>query len=168
MPTLGADAFGLVAFFRMAAVVDRPPATPHALDAERSLLGAVMFDGERMIDIAPLVTANDFYDPLHRAIYAAVERLHENRSPIDPVTVADVLRSHESFQATGGVAFLATLAANVPSSSHAVRYAEILREMSLRRRIAALGDTLTALAHDTAQEGSELLEHAEQQLVALT
>ena len=58
------------------------PAPPHSLDAEQTLLGALLLDSERMIDIAPMVSAEDFYDPLHRAVFTAATRLHDVRSPI--------------------------------------------------------------------------------------
>jgi replicative DNA helicase len=143
------------------------PAQPHALDAERTLLGALLLDSERMIDVAPLVTAADFYDPLHRAVFAAIERLHEARTVIDPITVADQLQNDSQIKSRGGVTYLMTLPETVPTSSHATRYAEIVREKSLRRRLAAMGETITAVAHDDAYTATEAVEKAEQQLVSL-
>lgn len=142
-------------------------ALPYALDAEQALLGALLLDGERMLDVATLVAAADFYDPLHRTVYAAIERLHETRHPIDPVTVADALASEESLRTRGGLAFLTTLVENSLTSSHAPRYAEIVREKSLRRRLSAVGQTIATLASDDTLTVPEALERAEQLLVAL-
>ncbi len=151
----------------MAHVASPPSAAPHSLDAEQTLLGALLLDGERMIDVAPILAAADFYDPLHRVVYAAIERMHESRLPVDPVTVADALRGEEQLSARGGITFLMTLAGNIPTSSHSVRYAEIVREKSLRRKLAALGDMIAASARDDAFTATESLERAEQHLVAL-
>jgi replicative DNA helicase len=151
----------------MQAVAKSSPAHPYSLDAEQTLLGALLLDGERMIDVAPVIAAADFYDPLHRAVYAAIERMHEARLPVDPVTIADALRSEEQLSARGGITFLMTLAENVVTSSHAPRYAEIVREKSLRRRLSAVGQTIAALSGDEALTAPEALERAEQLLVAL-
>lgn len=142
-------------------------APPHSLDAEQTLLGALLLDSERIIDIAPVVSAADFYDPLHRAVYAAAIRLHDARTPIDPVTVADALRGDTQFTERDALAFLTALVQNVPTSSHAVRYAEIVRDKSLRRRLAAVGETIAAVARDDANTADEALERAEQQLIGL-
>ncbi|MFO0905824.1 MAG: replicative DNA helicase [Pirellulales bacterium] len=144
-----------------------PSAPPHALDAEQTLLGALLLDGDRFVDVSPLLTALDFYDPLHQAIYAAVEKLYEARSPVDAVTVADALRSDEALTARGGMPFLVSLVANVPTSSHAVRYAEIVRDAALRRKLRAIGETITAVAQDDAFTATEALERSEQQIVGL-
>jgi replicative DNA helicase len=140
---------------------------PHSADAEQTLLGALLLDSERIIDVAPIVSPADFYDPVHRAVYHAASRLHDSRKPIDPVTVADALRGEPQFQSRDALAFLTAIAQNVPTSSHAIRYAEIVREKSLRRRLAAVGDTIAAVARDDATTADEALESAEQQLVAL-
>ena len=143
------------------------PTLPHSSDAEQTLLGALLLDSDRMIDVAPVLAAADFYDPVHRAIYDAAVRLHDARSPIDPITVADALRGDPQFASRDALAFLTTLAQNVPTSSHAVRYAEIVREKSVRRRLAAVGETIAAVAYDDATTADEAMERAEQQLVAL-
>ena len=144
-----------------------PSAPPHALDAEQTLLGALLLDGERFVDVSPLLSAPDFYDPLHQAIYAAVEKLYEARSPVDAVTVADALRNDEALTARGGLPFLISLVANVPTSSHATRYAEIVRDAALRRKLRAIGETIAAVAVDDTFTATEALERSEQHLVGL-
>jgi replicative DNA helicase len=144
-----------------------PSALPHSLDAEQTVLGAILLDGERMIDVSPITAPADFYDPLHRAVYEAINRLHEARHPIDPITVADELKSDPRFTSRDVLGMLTTFAHNVPTSSHAVRYAEIVREKALRRRLAAVGETITAVAQDDATTADEAMERAEQQLVAI-
>lgn len=146
---------------------DSRSALPHSLDAEQTVLGALLLDGERMIDVAPVASPADFYDPLHRAVYEAINRLHDARHPIDPITVADELKTDPQFTSRNVLAMLTAFAHNVPTSSHAVRYAEIVREKALRRRLAAVGETITAVAQDDATTADEAVERAEQQLVSL-
>jgi len=94
---------------------------PYNLEAEKTTLGALLLDAERIIDIAPILSHDDFYDPVLGAIYHAIARLHDNRTPIDFVTVADALSDDQKIQRIGGSAFLADLAASVPTSSHAMQ-----------------------------------------------
>src|SRR5688572_4735704 len=117
--------------------VTSTPLPAHTTLGERTVLGALLLDAERMIEIAPLLSPDDFFDGVHKAIYQVIQRLYEDRVPIDPVMVADALKENKSFEAVGGLAFLLELANNVPTSSHATKYAEIVRSHSLRRRLSA-------------------------------
>src|SRR5438046_2927108 len=108
---------------------------PHSTEAERSLVGALLLDPERMIEVGPQLQPRDFYDPIHRTIYEAMLALHETRKPIDFVTVSEALKAHAGVQAIGGAAFLATLATNTPTSVHAAEYAAIVRDRSVHREL---------------------------------
>ena len=79
---------------------------PHSLEAERTTLGALLIDPEKMIEVAPLLTRHDFYDPTHAAIYAAMEELYDERKPIDFVTVSSALSGNERVQKAGGSVFI--------------------------------------------------------------
>jgi len=149
-------------------VTQQSPSASHSLSAEQTLLGALLLDSDRILDITGLVSATDFYDPLHRAIFAAIHRLHEDRCPIDPVTVADALQTDVQFAARDALSMLSALAENVPTSSHAARYADIVRERALRRRLAAAADTVSALAQDEKVTPAEACERAEQLLIAIS
>ena len=152
-----------------------PPGNPtlgpqiplHALAAEQGLLGAVLLDGDRMLDVSPLVRPADFYEPAHRAIYEVLERLYESRTPIDLVTVAEGLRDHPQIAPLGGIVFLTSLMEQVATGSHAVQYAEIVREKALLRRLANVGAAIGTLAYDRTLSGAEALERAEQKLLAI-
>src|SRR5947209_7847782 len=105
-----------------------PLTRPHSPEAERTTISALLMDPDRIVDVFGTVEAADFYDRAYRTIYQAMSRLYEDRKPIDFVTVADALRADEHIQALGGAAFLATLAGEVPTSSHAAHHAAIIRE----------------------------------------
>lgn len=146
----------------------RQPHVPHSNEAERTTLGALLLDPDTMIDVAPILTPRDFYDPVHAAIYGAIQRLYEERTPIDFVTVSDALIDHPQLRSVGGSAFLAELAAAVPTSSYATHYAEIVREKSLRRRLAKVAGTIADLAIADGKTSAELLELAERQVLELS
>src|SRR5450631_317560 len=90
---------------------------PHNLEAERTTIGALLLDPDRIVDVAPEVQPGDFFDPIHRKIFEAILKLYEDRKPIDFVSVAEALRGDEAINAIGGSAFLAGLAGNVPTSA---------------------------------------------------
>src|SRR5439155_21102564 len=136
----------------------QPPSPPHSTDAERTTIGALLMDPDRIVDVAPAVQARDFYDPTYRKVFAAIRRLYDDRKPIDFVTVAEVLRGDDRIEALGGSAFLAGLAANVPTSSHAVEYAGIVRDKAMHRQLLDAGTTISALARDEHLTAVESLE----------
>lgn len=115
---------------------------PHSLDAEASVLGGVILAHERMRDPAAFtrfmaridwLEADDFYDPRHRSVFAAVRQLFANQRPIDVVTLEVELERMERLEAVGGVAFLGDLAASVPTPDNVVHYAEVVRERRILR-----------------------------------
>lgn len=101
-------------------------------------------------------------------MYATIVRLHEDRQPVDFVTVSEALQDHAGLQAVGGSAYLAQLCENVPSTSHAPRYAELIRDAALKRRLIDAGRKIAALAADPATEATAALEGAEQQVLVLS
>ena len=110
----------------------------------------------------------DFYDPVYRAVYEAMQRLYESRRPIDFVTLGEELQAEKKVQQLGGAAFLADLGTKVPTSSHAQRYAEIVKEHSLKRRLIAVGEHTAAHGRDKDLSAAEAVEEAERALLALS
>ena len=125
-------------------------------------------DAERIIDIAPLLTAEDFYDPVYRQIYRAIASLHEQRKSIDFVTVNEALAENAVVREVGGSAFLAELAAAVPTSSHAEQYAVIVREKALKRGLVAAGKAIVEEAGNPSVTADAALDAAERRLLAFS
>lgn len=121
------------------------PLPPCDLDAERSLLGAVLISGPVLDEVADLVTVADLYQPAHQTIYAACLELYAAGDPIDPVSVADRLRQQGDLVRVGGAPYLHTLTAAVPTAASAGYYAEIVARVSLQRRVMTLGQRITQL-----------------------
>ena len=143
-------------------------APPHSTEAERSLLGAILLDPERLIDVAPRLEPADFFDPAHRRIYEAIIKLYEKGRGIDIVTLADKLRDDRHVEAAGGSAYLAELPQSVPIAAHALEYAKILRDALLRRKLASACGDVSKLLCDPSVSAETLLERAEQKLLALS
>lgn len=141
---------------------------PQNLDAEKSLLGAVLIDDEVLADITEHVKPNDFYDKRHSIIYGAVLRLYEKHKPVDLLTLTDELKRMKELETIGGSAYLTDLTVYVPTSAHAESYAEIVAQKAIRRRLIKASGDISELGFDEETSTQELLERAEAELFSVS
>lgn len=139
-------------------------APPQNIEAEASLLGAILIDSDAVVKIADAITADDFYDTRHRRIYEAVRQLYEKRSPIDVLTLSDQLKNNGFLKMIGGAAYLTELTNFVPTAAHVEQYADIVAQKALRRRLIATAQEMTGLGYDESKSLRELIEEAETRL----
>ena len=135
---------------------------PHSVEAEQSLLGALLLDNQAFDRVADLITGEDFYRDDHRRIWRHIAKLAEANRPADVVTVSESIDASEDKDKTGGAAYLGALAQNTPSALNIRRYAELVRERSVQRRLAQVA---TGIAEDAlnpaGREVGQLLDEAE-------
>jgi len=138
---------------------------PHSVEAEQSLLGALLIDNQAFDRVADLVAGEDFYRDDHRRIWRHVARLVEASRPADVVTVSESIEASEDKDKTGGASYLAALAQNTPSALNVRRYAELVRERAVQRRLAQVATEIaeTALA-PTGKDVGQLLDEAESKI----
>ena len=141
---------------------------PQNLDAEKSLLGAVLIDEETLADITEHVTLKDFYDKRHSVIYDAMMRLYEKRKPVDLLTLTDELKRKKELEGIGGSAYLTELTNYVPTSAHAESYAEIVAQKAVRRRLIKASSEISEMGFDEDSTTQELLQQAEAELFAVS
>ena len=134
---------------------------PHSSEAERTVLGALLLDPDAIIKVSDFLKAEDFYDPTYRKIYSAILVLHEIHEPIDFVTVTAKLSKDEKIQNAGGSAFIAEIAADVPTSSHVYQYGQIVKTKAVHRRIIEAGEKIKGLGYDEERAVPEVLEEVE-------
>lgn len=139
----------------------QPNIPPQNTEAEASLLGAILIDSDAIVKVADLVQPRDFYDERHARIYEATLSLYEKHSPIDVLTLSDQLRSTGMLDMVGGAGYLTELTNFVPTAAHADRYAEIIAQKSMRRRLIKASQSITNLGFDESQSLQELIENAE-------
>jgi replicative DNA helicase len=139
---------------------------PHSVEAEQSLLGGLLLDNQAFDKIADLVTSDDFYRDDHRRIYRHLAKLIEHGKPADVVTVAESIEASEDKDRTGGPAYLGSLAQNTPSALNIRRYAELVRERSVQRRLITVATEIaeSALA-PSGKEVGQLLDEAESRIM---
>ncbi|CAN5446426.1 replicative DNA helicase [soil metagenome] len=134
---------------------------PQNTEAEASLLGALLIDSDAIVKVADLVRPDDFYDERHSRIYEAALQLYEKHSPIDVLTLSDQLKNTGMLDIVGGASYLTELTNFVPTAAHADRYADIISQKAMRRRLIKASQSITSLGYDEAQSLQELIENAE-------
>jgi len=141
---------------------------PQNIDAEKSLLGAVLIDEETLADITEHVSSKDFYDKRHATIYSGMLRLYEQHKPVDLLTLTEELKKKDELEVTGGAAYLTELTNYVPTAAHATAYAEMVALKAVRRRLIKASSEIGELGYDEDNSVQELLQKAEQELFSVS
>ena len=166
--------FGLVGILRIPDMTDdklpgrRPP---HNLDAERALLGAMLIDPDRIIEAVEVVNSDAFFDPRHGTLFQVLADLAERGTPVDPVTVAQVLRVDGRLAEVGGEELLIELMERVTSSAHLLHYARIVAENSTLRGLITEATSIITEAYETQPEGDavqKLLDESENKIFRIS
>ena len=134
---------------------DRQP--PQDLTAEQSVLGGMMLSKDAIADVVEVLKPNDFYRPAHQLVYDCILDLYSRGEPADAVTVAAELERRGEIRRVGGVPYLHTLIATVPTAANASYYAEIVAEKATLRRLVEAGTRIVQLGYSGA-EGADINE----------
>lgn len=141
---------------------------PQNVDAEMSLIGAVLIDEDVLADVTEIVKPRDFYDKRHETIFDAMMRLFEKRKPVDLLTLTDELKKKKELENIGGSSYLAELTNYVPTAAHASTYAEMVAQSAIRRRLIKVSGDIAELGYDEDYLVQELLEKAEAELFSVS
>jgi replicative DNA helicase len=134
---------------------------PHDMQAEESLLGAMMLDGETIAVAAGVLRADDFYKPAHAHIFDAIHALYAAGHPVDPVTVADELRRNGLLEQVGGHQVLVDIMASTPATTNASGYARIVEEQALLRRLIGVAGEIAEIGYSLPEDITKALDRAE-------
>jgi replicative DNA helicase len=141
---------------------------PHSIEAEQTVLGALLFDPDAIIKISDFLLPEDFYDPTYRLVYEAIHQLYQTHQPIDIVTVSNKLSDSKKLQDVGGSAFLAELASKVPTSAHVYKYGQIVKTKAVHRRIIQAGERIKGLGYEVERDIPEILEEVEKTVFSIS
>jgi replicative DNA helicase len=147
-------------------MIDRLP--PQSIEAEQSVLGAVLIDRDAMIEIADFLKPEDFYRQAHSRIYAVMLDLSERREPIDIVTVSEALERSGDLEGIGGRAYLGTLTNQTPTAVHAAQYARIVERKSLLRNLIGAAGKIAGIGYEDPAEIQEAIDRAESELFSVS
>jgi replicative DNA helicase len=134
---------------------------PSNLQAEESLLGAMLLSKDAIAVASERLSADDFYKPAHGYIYDAITTLNAAGEPADPVTVSEELRRANLLDAIGGSATLVTLQSTTPATSNAGRYAKIIEEHALLRRLIGVAGEIAEMGYDLPDDVAKTVDRAE-------
>ncbi|MBL8014814.1 MAG: replicative DNA helicase [Candidatus Doudnabacteria bacterium] len=147
-------------------MADRVP--PQNLDAERSVLGAILLDSTVLTNVADDLKAEHFYSPQNAIIYEGIVDLYQHAKPIDVVTLTSILKSKKKLQQVGGSAYLSELIAGVPTSAHAKEYALIVKQAFVRRSLMQFATKLEEQAVTEDKEITQIMDELEGRLFSLS
>ena len=135
---------------------------PHSIEAEQSVIGGLLLENEALDKVADILSAQDFYQHDHKTIFEHIAKLIERNRPADIVTVAESLESTAELSQVGGIAYLGALAQNTPTAANIRRYAEIVRERHIMRKLVGVGSGIAESAYSpNGRDAQQLLDEAE-------
>lgn len=140
---------------------------PHDIEAERSVLGALLIDSNAIVKVVEFLLPKHFYRNSHVKIYEAIRNLYEKREPADLITVPDELKRLESLDRVGGVSYLTELVNSVPTAANIVHYSRIIRDHSVRRSLLSAASQINEIAYSN-EEIETMLDTAEQTLFTVS
>jgi replicative DNA helicase len=143
-------------------VLDRP--LPQSPDAERAVLGSILMNNHAFYRVIGLVQTEDFFKDAHRAIFATMRLLAEQSREIDALTLREELARRAQLDGIGGFAYITSLVDGIPDIANVERYARIVKEKSMLRRLIVMGNSVMRAALDAPGESTEVMSIAERAL----
>ena len=143
-------------------VLDRP--LPQNPDAERAVLGSILINNNAFYRVVGLIDTEDFFKDAHRAIFSSMRTLAEQSREIDLLTLKDELAKRAQLEQSGGAGYISSLMDGIPDIANVERYARMVKEKSMLRRLIVMGNSVMRAALDAPNESADVLNIAEQSL----
>lgn len=140
---------------------------PHSIEAERSVLGAVLVENRAFNEAAEILQESDFYRESHRKIFSKMQSLWEQSQAIDPLTLSEELKKSGDLEAVGGTPYLATLIDGVPKSANIEYYARIVKEKSILRQLIIASNQIISRCYSQDEEADAIINDAERSIFAI-
>ena len=134
---------------------------PQSLEAEDSILSAILIDNETLLDVVEILSPEDFYKTSHKKIFGAITELFSRNEPIDLVTLSNLLKEHNQLETVGGAAYLAGLVDSVPVAANAEHYAKIIHDKACLRRLIEQSNAIVKKCFEDRGNVDEVLDFAE-------
>ena len=141
---------------------------PQDIDAEKSVLGALMLDKSAIIKVADLLNSDDFYNQSHNRIFKVILELFEKSEPIDILSVTNRLKNKNILGEIGGSSYLSDLINSVPTAAHISHYAKIVREKRVLRDLINTSSEITERIFDAGEDTEKLLDEVEQKIFSIS
>jgi replicative DNA helicase len=140
---------------------------PANVDAEKTILGALLLDPDRLLDVASALKPSDFSLDSHRRILTRMVEVSEEFESLDIVSLASTLAKHKEVESVGGVAYLASLTEGLPRRPEISDYLKIVKDKSICRQLMVIGSAAMARAQDQSETGLEIAAWATSEIAAI-
>ena len=141
---------------------------PQNIEAEQSVLGGILIDNEALHKVLEIIEPNDFYRDNHKKIFLAFLELFENNTPLDIITVTELLQKKGELTNVGGATYLASLVDSVPTTANITHYAKIIKEKSILRSLIAKATDIVNMGFEASEDVAEILDKAEEAIFSIT
>jgi replicative DNA helicase len=134
---------------------------PQNLEAEQSVLGAILIDNDALPRSLEILDPEDFYKSSHRKIFYGMTELFEKNEPIDLITLTDHLRKKDELEAVGGISYLSSLANMIPTAANIKYHSQIVREKALLRGLLRTAGDIAGKVYEDNLDAEDLVDYAE-------
>ncbi|HYB90387.1 MAG TPA: replicative DNA helicase [Candidatus Binataceae bacterium] len=141
---------------------------PQNIEAEQSVLGAILLDNDAINQALEILATEDFYREAHREIFRVMVEITDRSQPVDAITLTDALRTRGVLETIGGAAYIAELTALVPTAANVAHYARIVREKAVLRSLASVATQIASGAYDQPANVDEFLDEAEHRVFEIS
>lgn len=141
---------------------------PHSIDAEQSVLGAMILDKEAINEAIEIIRPDDFYKEANGEIYEAILELFNKNDPVDLITLSEELKRRGTLESIGGVTYLANLSSGVATTANVAYYCKIVEEKSILRRLIKSSDEIIGKAYEDSEDVNIIIEKAEKNIFDIT
>lgn len=146
----------------MSEMIQRIP--PNSIEAEQSVLGAMLLDKEAISTATEMISGEDFYREAHKEIFEAIVDIYDKGEPVDLITLTEKLKTRNTLDAVGGITFLTNLMDAVPTTHNVKYYAKIIEEKSLLRRLIKSSNEIISKSYQASDDIGEIIDDAEKSI----
>lgn len=147
-------------------MLDRIP--PQNVEAEQSVLGAMLIEREAISKVAELLRPEDFYRESHRLIYTAIAQINERNESVDLITITEQLKKDGKLDAVGGISYVSSLANGVPTAANVMYHAKIIEEKALLRQLINAATNIAGLGYDANDDVISILDQSEKLILGVS
>jgi replicative DNA helicase len=151
---------------QLEAALDRLP--PQNIEAEQSVLGAVLLENESISPVIEILAPDDFYREPHKKIFLAMRELYEKNEPIDLITLTDHLRRKDHLEEIGGASYLSSIVNQIPTSANIRYHSKIVKEKSILRNLIKTATEIVTMGYGEGVEVNELIDRVETKIFSLS
>ncbi|MDF2839500.1 MAG: replicative helicase [Clostridia bacterium] len=137
---------------------------PNSLEAEQSVLGAMLLDKEAVTTATEFVSGDDFYREAHKELFEAIVELFDKGQPVDLITLPEKLKVRNTLEAVGGITYITNLMSIVPSTHNVGYYAKIIEEKALLRKLIKASNEIMGKSYEASEEVSNVIDMAEKSI----